>query len=462
VRRTSKRLALKTEASSRFERGADINQPVVALQRAAWLMELLGTGRVSEPIVDRYPRVRQPLRLHLRRARLALLLGTSVADREVERILRRLGLEVTSDPDGWHVLVPTFRVDLSREADLIEEVGRHHGFDNLAPTFPAVTRPPPPPDPRIDRDRLVRRVLTAAGLSEAVTFGFIEANVAERFAPGHDTAGLVGIANPLSAKFDMLRPSLIPGLIDSIGHNRRYGRRDVGLFEIGSRFLKPSGETRGVGIGWTGAARPGHWAGGEREADFFDIKGVVERLCSALDVAVRCEATDASFLVPGRAASVVAEGGRDGERSLGIIGEASAHILELHGLPRQDRVLIAELDLDALWRAGGRRREAGDRVEPLPRYPFVVRDLSIVVADTLPAEIIRGTIQAAGSRTPAPLVAVSFFDRYQGKGVASGAVSVSVRLTFQAPDRTLTDVEVQNSIEAIVAALVREHGAAQR
>jgi len=147
VRRTSKRLGLKTEASSRFERGADVSVPVVALERAIALMERLGAGRMSGPIVDRYPHVRQPAQLHLRRARLARLLGTEVADREVERILRHLGLGVTATPDGWDVIAPTFRVDLSREVDLIEEVGRHHGFDALAPTFPAQTAPAPPPAP---------------------------------------------------------------------------------------------------------------------------------------------------------------------------------------------------------------------------------------------------------------------------------------------------------------------------
>ncbi|MES1256654.1 MAG: phenylalanine--tRNA ligase subunit beta, partial [Acidobacteriota bacterium] len=223
IRRTGKRLNLRTEASARFERGADISATLPALARLAALMERIGAGRMVGPAIDVYPTPRKPDAIHLRRARLALVLGVTVSDASVSRILTALGLLVTPVPDGWDVTVPTFRVDLLREIDLIEEVGRHDGFEHLADTFPVVTAPAPPPDPRIPRDRLVRRVLTGAGLSEAVTFGFIEARTAARFAEA-DPHPAVSIENPLSAKFDTLRPSLVPGLVDAVAHNRRHGR----------------------------------------------------------------------------------------------------------------------------------------------------------------------------------------------------------------------------------------------
>src|SRR5712691_10935533 len=159
-------------------------------------MELIGAGKVSGPIVDRYPAVRQPMKLHLRRERLASLLGASVPDADVARILRGLGLTVAAASDGWDVVAPTFRVDLVREVDLIEEVGRHYGFDKLPDTFPPMRAAAAPPDPRIARDQTVRRVLTADGLSEAVTFGFIEAKAAEAFV-GADGAPPIAVANPL-------------------------------------------------------------------------------------------------------------------------------------------------------------------------------------------------------------------------------------------------------------------------
>jgi phenylalanyl-tRNA synthetase beta chain len=450
VRKTSKKLGIKTEASTRFERGADINGAAAAMQRAIALMELIGAGRASGPIVDCYPTPRGAVTVHLRRARMNALLGVTVPDGDVSRILRSLGLEVAGTADGWDVTAPTFRVDIVREVDLIEEVGRHYGFDRLDATFPALKQPSPAPDPRIARDRLVRRVLASAGLSEAVTFGFIEAKAATLVES--DAAQLVAIANPLTAKFDTLRPMLLPGLVDAVAHNRRHGRKDVGLFEIGTRFT-PRGETRGIAIAWTGAAAQ-HWSGGNREVDFFDVKGVIERLGDALAAPLRFETAVRPFLVAGQTAAVSANGS-----PLGFAGLLTPAIADTRGAPRQDAIFVAELDLDALSAAAIVR---SDSVHPLPRHPFVVRDLSIVVDDALPAEIIRGTIRAAGEGMTAPLVGVLIFDRYQGKGVPEGKVSLSLRFTFQAANRTLTDAEVQRSFDHLLAALVRAHGAVQR
>ena len=448
VRRTSKKLDLKTEASARFERGADINGPLAAIQRAIALMEFIGAGRVSGGLVDCYPAPRYGRTLRLRRGRLASLLGVTVPDADVVRILNGLGLTVTPSGDGWDVVAPTYRVDLVGEVDLIEEVGRHYGFDRLETSFPALRQPPPPADPRIARDQLVRRVLNAAGLSEALTFGFIEASAAALVQPNVEQR--VPIANPLSGKFDTLRPLLLPGLIDAVAHNRRHGRRDVGLFEIGTRFSL-AGETRSVGIALTGAVTD-HWQGGSREADFFDVKGHVERLADALGVTpLTFEPTTLPYLAPGQAAAIRARG-----VELGVLGRIAPPFADAREAPKHDAIFAAELSLDA---AAAVVASHSGRITPLPRHPFVVRDLSIIVDAALPAEIIRGTIHAAGARSA--LTSVGVFDRYQGKGVPEGKVSLSLRLTFQA-DRTLTDAEVQSQFDAIVAALVREHAAVQR
>jgi phenylalanyl-tRNA synthetase beta chain len=449
IRRTSKRLGLKTEASARFERGVDINQPVTALRRALALMLQIRAGTIISPVVDRYPSPRDPLTLTLRRARLAHVLGVKVPDAEVARILRGLGLSVGTADDGWTVTAPTFRVDLLREVDLIEEVGRHYGFERIDAAFPAMRQPAAPTDPRVARDHLLRRLLTAAGLSEAVTFGFIESRAASAFAPA-DT-GPVAIANPLSAKFDVLRPSLLPGLVDAVAHNRRHGRRDVALFEIGARFGARTGESRGLGVAWTGTTTPDHWSVTPRPVDFFDVSGLVEQVGSALGVDLGMEPITLPFLVPGQSAAILANGD-----TVGVAGLVALAIVEGRGAPRQDAVFAVEIDLDRLH---GRRDE---RVRALPRYPAIVRDLTIVVADTLPAEIISGTIQAAGVAGDAPLAGVVLVDRYTGKGVPERSVSLSVRLTIQAADRTLTDAEVQRSLERIMTALAGSHGAIQR
>jgi phenylalanyl-tRNA synthetase beta chain len=454
VRRTSKLLGLKTEASSRFERGADVNAPVLALQRAIELMHRIGAGRVVGPIVDRYPHPRGDKLLHLRKDRLARLLGLDVPDADVMRILQALGLRILPASDGWDVSAPTFRVDLLREVDLIEEVGRHYGFDKLEPAFPTVTAAVPAPDPRVPRDGLVRRVLTAAGLSEAITFGFIEKAAAIAFAPNGQASEIIDVANPLSAKFDAMRPSLVPGLLEAVAHNRRHGRRDVGLFEIGSRFTAEHGEVKAVAFAWTGHDGAEHWSGPGREVDFFDVKGTTELLCDALGSTVRLTRADVPNLLPGQSASVEAN-----RTTVGYLGQVAPAVIERAGAPRHDKVFVAELDLDRLAAIGTNDEE---RVRPLPRYPSIVRDLSILVAESLPAEIIRGTIQAAAGEAAAPLTAIGFFDRYKGKGVPDGTVSVSVRLTFQAGDRTLTDGEVQQAFDRILSALVTKHGATQR
>jgi phenylalanyl-tRNA synthetase beta chain len=453
VRRTSKRLGLKTEASARFERGADINATLTALRRAVALMEQIGAGRLRGPAVDVYWRPRHAQHILLRRERIRQVLGIRVPDDDVERILTALSLEPSPGGEGWDVLVPTFRVDILREIDLIEEVGRHYGFDRLHDAFPVMTQAAAAPDPRISRDQLVRRVFAAAGLTEAVTFGFIERRAAEPFTGDDDGASLVGVANPLSAKFDVLRPSLLPGLIESLAHNRRHGRRDVALYEVGARFSTTNGESHAAAFAWTGNVTE-HWSGSTRALDFFDAKGAVELFCAAVGIAPSFAATTLPYLVAGQGAQVNA-----GDRQIGVVGQLAPSIAERAGAPRADAVFVAELDLDQVERL---RSTTIESVKPLPRHPFVVRDLSIVVPDALPADTIRGTIQAAGDRQPAPLVAVAFFDRYQGKGVPEGSISISIRLTFQAPDRTLTDSEVQTSFDTILTALVREHGAVQR
>lgn len=453
IRRTSKRLGLRTEASSRFERGGDINAPPGGIVRAAALFARIGAAAPAGGLIDRYPSPRRPIELALRADRIARLLGQAVPADAVRRILEPLGFTVsearTDSGAGWMVTVPTFRVDVSREVDLIEEVARHYGFDRLPTTFPPLVAPGRAPDARIGRDRLIRQVLTAAGFSESMTFSFIERPAALPFCePGQEPAA---IANPLSEKFAVLRPSMLPGLVDSCAHNRRRGRRDVRLFETGSRVTS-AGEGRAVALAWGGSATVPHWSVAPRTVDFFDVKGVVEGICAACGIASP-EFTPATtpYLVAGRGADVRARG-----VVLGVLGQLQPAICEARGLPAAEHVYVAELDVDRLAACG-----AGDtlRAETLPRFPSIVRDVSILVDEVLPAATVRGTIRAAG---PATLISIVEFDRYQGKGVPEGRVSLSLRLTFQASDRTLTDEEAQSATERIVDALRAAHRAERR
>jgi phenylalanyl-tRNA synthetase beta chain len=540
VRRTSRRLGLKTEASSRFERGADVDAAPVAIARAAALLQQIGAAQPLGPMIDRYPAPQAPRTLTLRASRIERVLGVRVPDLDVPTILEPLGFGVqltaargarreaqesgtgelpsahlaprTSHREdrpsplapraSWEVTVPTFRVDVVREVDLIEEIARHDGYVGLPATFPELTRPQPPPDARTLRDRLLRQVLTACGLSEAVTFAFIEASAAAPFA---DAAAIVPLANPLSEKYAVLRPSLLPGLIDAAAHNRRREHHDVRLFETGTRFAA-SGETRAVAGVWCGAGAPPHWSGASRPADFSDVKGVAEALGRALGGALSFQPASLPYLVDGRTAEVffrlppaheasaarrsLGAGGKAEAtdtrqldsastdtlvasvdtpvasvdtpvasafwRKIGVVGQIAPAILDARGFPSTEELFAFELDVDAL----ATRHAADDvRAESLPRFPSVVRDLSALVDSTLPAASVRGTIRSAA---PSTLANVIEFDRYRGKGVPDGRVSLSLRLTFRSPERTLTDAEVDEAMSRIVDALVSTHGAVRR
>lgn len=442
VRTTSKRLGLKTEASARFERGADISAPVAALRRAIALLAEIGAGQVTGGITDVYPRPAVAPSIVLRRSRLAKLLGTTVPDADVERILSGLGFGVTAQADGWQVTVPSFRVDVSREVDLCEEVGRHWGFDRIPATLPPPSAAPRPSAPAVAQARLLRRLLCGAGLQEAVTFTFIDARAAAPYAPEND---LVTIANPLSEKFAVMRPSIAPGLYESLVYNRNRQAADVRLFEIGSTFSRSRGERRALGWVQTGS-RGTHWSGSLGAVEFTDAKGLAELVAEAVGAPVDvAPGDDLGWLRPG-------------ERAVLTIGsERAGWIGRLAVTPDVDAPVYAgEIDLDVLALAS----TAGLRpIQPLPRFPSAVRDLSIIVDERLPAAELRGTIR---SSAPSTLVSVREFDRYKGKGIEPGQVSLSVRLTFRHPDRTLTDTEVQQAVDAIVEAVQRAHGARLR
>lgn len=469
VRRTRRRLNLSTEASYRFERGVDPSMPARALRRVVQLLTQIGAGRARPGEIIVGEKSPAPRRVTLRHSRIARVLGMEVPVAEVEQILTALGFLLRSsaeatqsdgvETDGseshpsptWAVTVPGWRGDVTREEDLIEEVARCAGYDRLPVTFPALSAPPARTAPRMVRDARVREALIGAGFAEAVTFTFIEKAAAAPF-----DAAPVAIDNPLSELFAVLRPSLLPGLIDSLSHNRRREQRDIRLFEVGTRFTATHGETRTVAIGWTGAASPEHWSGSGRGVDLYDMLGVVQRVAHVLRVPVTVAAGDHPALMPGRAARL-SRAGTDGVvHEVGWAGQLAPGLADARGLPSADPVLVAELDLDL----AAPDYDADWQVEmaPLPRHPSVVRDLSIVVAADLPAASVRGTIHAAA---PPTLVAVREFDRYQGASLPEGKVSLSLRLTFRAADRTLTDAEVQTAVDTILSALAT-HGATLR
>jgi len=291
-------------------------------------------------------------------------------------------------------------------------------------------------------------MMCALAMVGAVVFGVLAGTWLAEYARNSRYGAVVRFLNDVL----LSAPSILVGLVDSCAHNRRRERRDIRLFETGSRFIS-SGENRAVGLAWCGAADGAHWSAPVRAVDFFDAKGVVEQLLDAFGIQAATLPVVRPYLSPERSAAVQTA---DGERVLGVVGRLLPAVAEARGFPSGEELFVAELDLDAI---AALARTDDLRVESLPRFPSIARDISILVDETLGAAEVRQTIRASAPQT---LVRVREFDRYLGKGVPEGKVSLSLRLTFRSADRTLTDAEVQKAMDDVLSALREKHNVVQR
>ncbi|MFZ5637995.1 MAG: phenylalanine--tRNA ligase subunit beta [Pseudomonadota bacterium] len=442
----SRKLGMHTDAGHRFERGVDPELPRIAIEYATRLI-LDVAGGTPGPTIDvvRDADMPKPQTIGLRRARLARVLGAQVADAEVERILRALGLGVEPDAEGWSVAAPTRRFDLAIEEDLIEEIARIHGYDAVPTTLPGgATRIAAGSETVLD-ENTIRRQLVARDYLEAINYAFVDG---EWLANWQATAGAVPLANPLSAELSTMRTMLLPGLVAALGRNAARQQSRVRLFEVGKVFAATAAgsaprETRRVALVACGDAPAEQWGVAARPVDFHDLKGDLDSLAAASGATLDYRPSDAPWGHPGRSADVF----RDGER-LGWIGELHPRLQKTLGLDH--RVLAAELDLAPLQRRGLPRSEA------LSRYPSVRRDLAFVVPETVSWAALEATVKAAAGPS---LRALRLFDRYVGKGVETGFKSLAMGLILQEESRTLTDREVDAAVAQVIAALRGEHGA---
>jgi phenylalanyl-tRNA synthetase beta chain len=441
IRRTAKALGMRTEASHRFERGADPEGTAVATARIAHLLQKIGGGSVRPGLIDRLAAKVPKRKTSLRYARLGQILGTDVPEGEAQRILRGLGFDV-SPREGLalDVGVPTWRSDVSREADLVEEVGRHHGLGRVAPTLPPA-REVGGLKPFQVRERRIRDVLVAAGLTEVVNYSFVASASA-----GADTGEPLRLQNPLSADADVLRRSLlVPGLLATLRTNLRQGRRDVALFEIGRVFAE-SGEPlpreeRRLALLLTGTFGSPHWSERRRPADFYDLKGIVEVVFRRLGwdpPALQAAGGPDGLLHPGRSARL------DWNGPIGHLGALHPDLKDAWEI--REETLVAELSLERLLEEAPRTR----RFQALARFPAVTRDLSALVDAGLTAAELEAVVRDSGGEA---LRAVTVVDRYAGDRIPAGKVSLTLTLRYQHPERTLTGEEVQASLERVTRAL---------
>lgn len=455
----SRRLGLHTDAGHRFERGVDPQLPCVAVEYATRLiLDVAGgtPGPLTEAALAEH--LPAPAAIGLRRARVARVLGIQVADAEIERILRALGMQVAATGEGWQVTPPSRRFDIAIEEDLIEELARIHGYDRVPTTVPGgPARIAAPSETRL-AETDIRRQLVARDYLEAISFAFVEADLLQKWGVA---SGTVPLANPLSAELAVMRPRLLPGLVDALARNasRQAGR--VRLFELGRTFAAadpssraPGGpdpapvETRRVAAVACGDARAEQWGEGARRVDFHDLKGDLESLAAAAGAVLEFRPSAEPFGHPGRSADVYRVDGEAGPVQVGWIGQLHPRLQK--ALDLDVDVVAFELDLEPL------ERRPLPRAEGLSRFPAVRRDLAFVVGVDVAWGALASSARAAAGAVLRDLL---LFDRYQGPGVESGCKSLAMGLILQDNARTLTDQDADAVVERVVAELGRAHGA---
>jgi phenylalanyl-tRNA synthetase beta chain len=448
-RGTSKKLGLETEAAYRFGRGVDYGGCLLAANRATQLIQELTGGKVVEGVVDVYPTPIKPSPIRLSIRKIHQILGTEVSAEQVRNYLGDLELEIRGEDENILVVTPpSFRGDLEREIDLIEEVARLDGYEKIPITIP---KGPPSSEERSKEfiaERKVIDTLINHSYHEVVTYSFTSP-------ASWDAVGLplddprrkhLRILNPLTEDFSVMRTTLIPGLLETAQYNLSRKNSNLKLFELKKVFIPQGGERLpeeikflvGLAMGFD---RDPHWAFSPRPVDFYDIKGCVEDLLEVLQMkgAKFNKADDIPYLHPGKASKVVLD-----QEVLGVLGEVHPQVLghyEIHG-----KVYLFEMDFSKMVKWAREER----RFQSLPKFPVVYRDLSVVVDRAIEAEKVMEAVLTFQQ----PFVEeITLFDIYQGPPIPEGKKGISYRIRYQANDRTLTDEEVNQYHEKILARL---------
>lgn len=446
IRRTARLLGMRTEASYRFERYVDPELVVAAADRACQLMEELGIGAVVPGVADVYPRRAETRSLMVRPQRVERLMGYAVSEEEVRNSLEWLGIYPADAPNSY--ITPTWRPDLMREIDLVEEVGRVLGYDRIPEQLPiGVTT--------VGKDtswshfaEQVRDIFTGAGLQEVVTHSLIRPSV---YDDSLHQDSRISIRSALSAELSGLRRSLLPGLIETLDHNARRDLAPLAFFEVGRVFhLTHNGyeEMTAIGGVLAGPLTHGFWqkSSGQAVADYYTVRGLVDRLLHALRIhEAQFQRREDTRLHPGRAADILLH-----RKTIGYLGELHPSLSK--ELTVRDRVYVFELMFEPLQEASLSVR----RFKPWSDTPTVARDLAPRVELSLPYEQIHRAIE--GTKIPF-LQRVELIDLYTGTGIPEGKKSLTLSFTFQMPDRTLTDEEVNQALAELRRALERECGA---
>jgi phenylalanyl-tRNA synthetase beta chain len=452
IRRTAKKLGLATEASYRFERGADWDDTISAIARTSRLIQEIAGGHVAGSLRDIYPRKLKPARLRLRRSRAEALLGVKLKDSFITSTLKRLGFESAGASAGvWRVTCPTYRADMELEADLIEEVARFYGYDNIPATFPG-SRTSGLPSPVSRVESAARGILLGLGYSESVNLSF--AGQSEHVEFGDAGGGRVFIKNPLTEETGFLRATLASGLVRTAKRNFNHEQRDLRLFEIGKVYRLDSngrpGERDTLGILGTGDFAGHNWHHPGGNYDFFHLKGVISALLRGMRSLPweMVPAPEVPWLNPANAATLVIEGAR-----VGCAGSLHPALEEQYKLKQP--VFLAEIDFEQVARSVF----TPVQYQILARYPVAQRDLSVIVARDIPYRDLRLGIL---NLQMAELMSVDLVDVYEGEKIPAGKLSLTLRFVFLDREKTLTVDRVQSFSDNVLNFLRNNYGAELR
>ena len=442
VRKTAKRHSLHTDASHRFERGADYGATSLACARVAQRIIESGGGQLQGDEIDVVARQLDLAPVELRISEVHRILGKQLGTNEISRILKRLGFELMPEPGEqqiFSVSIPSWRLDVEREIDLIEEIARLHGYDKFANTLPAYAGSVVEL-PNADKDQKLRSLLLALGYNEAVSLTFISHEDAEQFS----SVPVIELANPISTEASVMRSSMVPGMLNMLAYNLNRGSDNVRLFEAGDVFELANGqskESKQISIGATGSAViPAVHQGAARPLSFFDLKGDLENLLEAFQFSsLHYDAETAEYYHPGRSARAVMDG-----VMVAQFGQVHPDVAASHKL-RQD-VFIAEVYTEQLYAHALRQV----RYQALPKYPAVERDFSFVFADSVVFDKIEQSVLALDLSELRSFIPAEIF---RGGSVPTGSYSILLRARFHSNDRTLREDEVAQWSEKIIRRL---------
>jgi phenylalanyl-tRNA synthetase beta chain len=457
IRRTAKRLGLHSEASHRFERGVDPEGTVGALHRAVDLLASLASGVPVPGVADRYPGRPRALTLLLREKRVEEILGVRVGAKQTEKLLRSLGLKTQGQSSRGiiKVVVPTRRPDLTREADLLEELARLYGYQRIPSNLPLLRPSGRQKDDRLAQERKVRSFLAGEGLVEVVNLPFTTEQLNHVFAGlWGGNASPVDVLNPIAKEIAEMRLSLIPGLIENLRANLAQQAESFGAYHLGKVFRLgrdgiPEERQWLGGILYGPRGRKGLRTGTESPLSFLDCKGLIEGILDLLHMGetVGWSRDASAFLHPGRAASLLCD-----EKKLGTLGQVHPDVCDELGLPP---FLVFELDFEGLLQYAPRRITA----RSLARFPSVERDFAIVVEREFPAQQVMSWIKNRGE---ALIEYVEVFDQYLGPPIPAGKKSLAYKISYRADDRTLTDAEINTLHQNLVDQIAKFFGAQVR